>query len=163
MKNKLVVAALAALLVCGLAFTACENGVQDVKIAYDKANAVAGVTAVLTTGATASGDRAVIVSWDAAEDANGYRLFVREGDKKTVQQINSGGGSGNYPQNYVVYALADGSTTSNTDPDKWSALVSISGSASTGKSYTFGIQTSPLTQGSVTYSDIVWSNAITAP
>jgi hypothetical protein len=151
MKDKWLMVTLAALLVCGMAFTACENGVQDVKMVLDQANKVASVTAV-------TGTNLVIVSWDAAEDAGGYQLFYREEGKKTVQQIS--GGIGN-PQNAVTYG-ADGTSIPNTDPDKWSALVSPV-LAGTGRSLRFGIRTSPLQSGNITYSDIEWSNVITAP
>jgi hypothetical protein len=159
MKNKLFLIALAVLLV--MAFTACQNGVQDVKVQYDKANEVASVTATLTTNTT--GNKYVILTWDAVEDASGYGVYYKRGADKRAGQIG-----GVQAQNFSTVAVADNGIvtwTANDDPDKWSALISVSGGVVTGKSYTFGVLTYPFVQnGTVLNSDIVWApNAITAP
>jgi hypothetical protein len=133
--------------------------VQDVKVQYDKANEVAGVTAALTTNTT--GNRYVIVTWDAVENVspNGYAVYYKIDGTKSV--VSSGNGS-----NTQVYAATDGNGTANTDPDKWSYRLQVgAGSGLTaGKSYVFGVRTTALvTTTSTASSDIVWSNAITAP
>jgi hypothetical protein len=156
MKNKLFLIGLAVLLV--MAFTACQNGVQDVKVQYDKANEVAAVTATLTTNTT--GTRYVIVTWSAVEDVSGYNVVYKRGAEKVE---HSSGGSA---RNFGTYAVADGTWTDNEDPDTLSVLISLSGGYSTfvsGKSYTFGVRTSS-NDYSTEDSDVVWApNAITAP
>jgi hypothetical protein len=151
MKRKLFMAGLAAALVFGLALTACDNGVQDVKQTYDKANAVASVTARQTDNKAY-----VVVSWDAVEDAGDYEVFYRQQNVKTVDEYGNGG------QYYNTYAPANGNETNNDNPDKWSARISVNNYLTTGKSYEFGVRTSPFTQnGHTTYSNIVWSSPVT--
>jgi hypothetical protein len=155
MKNKLFLIGLAVLLV--MAFTACQNGVQDVRMKLDQPNEVAAVTATLTT---AAGTKYVILTWDAVENVSSYYVYYKvDGSKSTV---SSGNGSNRY-----VYAAADGTRTDNTDPDKWSYIITASGNNSDlipGKSIIFGVRTQALvTTTQSTNSDIVWSNAITTP
>jgi hypothetical protein len=156
MKNKLFMAALVVAMVCGLALSACENGVQDVKIVYDKATAVASVSAVQTTNKSG-----VIVSWDAVADAGGYTVFIRQAGTKSVHSGPSG-------QSSYTYAVADGVSSVNTNPDKWSVYIPVGAGSNqlpTGKSYDIGVRTSPLTSGSIssiTYSDIVWTTVSVA-
>jgi hypothetical protein len=157
MKNKLVMAALAAAILCGLAFSACKNDVMDVKRAYDKAEAVESVTAVKVTN-----QARVIVTWDAVDDSQGYVVYVKVGDAKTLKRV--GGWNG------VTYA-ADGTSSPNTDPNKWAASVTfgISNSSVTlpagTHSVTFGVQTYPIDWDNGAPSDIVWSDpvSITVP
>jgi fibronectin type 3 domain-containing protein len=157
MKNKLVMAALAAALLCGLAFSACKNDVQDVRINYDKAEAVEEVKAV---NVTAAGANAVILTWNAVDDAGGYNVYLKVDGAKTLRNIG-GGWTG------VTYTAAGGEST-NTDLDKWTKYVSFGNnegevSLPTGTyAVTFGVQTRPLDQYSGgAPSDIVWSNALT--
>ncbi|MDR3146556.1 MAG: hypothetical protein LBU21_09775 [Treponema sp.] len=135
MKNKLIVAGLAVLLV--LALSACENEAMDVREAYDKAPAVASVTATLTTGSTG-----VIVTWDAVEGAGSYQVYAKAG--KNVMSV----ASGQWAQTYA----ANGTASANTNPDKWSALVSVSYLVSK-QSYTFGVATTAFHNPNATYSD----------
>jgi hypothetical protein len=148
MKNKLLLAALAVFLVGG--FTACKDDILDVRNVADKANAVAGVVATPTTDKTN-----VILTWDAVDNVSWYSVYVKMVDTKTAERV-----SGGNPTNSVVYKV-DGTTSSNTNPDKWTYLVPVTGAVS-GKNYVFGVQT----QGYSNFtdnSDIVWSNPITAP
>jgi hypothetical protein len=153
MKNKLFLG-LAVLLIAGITFTACKNDIMDVRIVPDKANAVASVTATLTTDKTA-----VILTWDAVDNVSSYSLRYRMIDTKTVESLSGG----SYVQNEYTYAVANGASSQNTDPDKWSTLVTLSSAGLTaGKSYEFGVRTSVLV-GNADSSDIVWSNAIAVP
>jgi hypothetical protein len=156
MKNKLFLGILAAAMVCGLALSACKNGVQDVKQVYDKVGGVGNLKAVKTTD-----NLNVLVSWDAVDGAGGYILYYKVADTKTVTQISGGGGIN--PQNAVTYAVANGASSTNTNPDKWSVLITIAGSPVTaGTSYVFGVRASPLGYSSnVLESDIVWADALT--
>jgi hypothetical protein len=149
MKNKLFLG-LAVLLIAG-AFTGCKDEILDVRIVPDKANAVASVTATVT------GDSGyLILTWDAVDNVGGYYVYVREKDTKTVNFMGQG-------QNTYTYAVADGAQSTNTNPDKWSTLVTLSSAGLTaGKSYEFGVQTYELV-GNADSSDIVWSNVVTAP
>jgi hypothetical protein len=147
MKNKLFMAGLLTALVCGLALSGCENKILDVKPVYDKANAVASVTAVQTTNPTTY----VIVSWDAVENGGDYEVYIKQEGAKTVSYFG-------YGQNDDTYAPADGTVTPNANPDKWSFCDTIENSPlRTGKSYYFGVKTSPLNFGpNDTASDITW-------
>jgi hypothetical protein len=149
MKNKLFLG-LAVLLIAG-AFTGCKDEILDVRNVPDKANAPGNVTATLTTDETA-----VIVAWDAADNANGYRLYYRVKDTKTATLSNVDA------QNTQTYAVANGNATANPSPDKWSGLILI-GSLTGKKSYEFGVQTNGALEGGANASDIVWSNTITTP
>jgi hypothetical protein len=156
MKNKLVMVALAAAMLCALSFGACKQDVQDVSIAEDKAEAVASVTVTKISGQTA-----YIVTWDAVDDAGGYQVYVRVNGAKTLETISA--------QNYVTYS-DDGTSKPNANPDKWAASVSFatSGGASVvlpagTYSVEFGVQTGPFNNNSINAanSDIVWSSAVT--
>jgi hypothetical protein len=152
-KNKLFLGILAAAMVCGLALSACKNGVQDVKLVQDKLGGVGNLTAVKTT----NNDK-VIVSWDAVE----YSVHYKEVGTKTVKYISGGGGMSS--QNDYIYD-ADGTPSTNTNPDKWSGVLTISGSPLTaGKSYVFGVRASPFPgYVNIISSDIVWSGSVAIP
>jgi hypothetical protein len=154
MKNKMsLVGMLVVVLTLGVVFTSCENEPQEVKIVQTKANAVSKVTATKLTTSTGSGSyitytHTVSLTWDAASDVSGYTVYYQEQGKKTIQEITS-----------------SNSLTLNTvggDIDKRIATYTISSSLpSLGKSYRFGVRTSPLSSSiNTTYSDIVWSDYI---
>jgi fibronectin type 3 domain-containing protein len=94
MKNKLF---MALALFCGLVFSGCGNGVQDVRIVSDKAPAVAGVSAVLTDD-----EKYIIVSWDAVDDVGGYTVYVKGSNSKEIL-------FGYLPQNEHIYNPSNGS------------------------------------------------------
>ena len=150
MKNKMsLVGMLVVVLTLGVVFTACENEPQEVKIVLTKANAVSKVMAINTSSATSSYySYQATLSWDAVGDVSDYEVFVQEQEKKTIGE------------------LSVNITSSLTDIDKKTATVSLgSGTSSTpsllGKSYRFGVRTTPLSSSvNTTYSDIVWSDYV---
>jgi hypothetical protein len=160
-KKRMFLGMLAMALAFGFVVMGCDTPLQDggtVKIDSNKAPGPGNVEAVPTTANLVSqGVKGVIVSWDAAENASGYQLYVQQEDKKTIES-NIG-----TPQNNNTYASSDGAPSVNTDPDKWSALVQLQpGTVQSGKKYRFGVQTNPIQQSYIP-SDIVWSDYITAP
>ncbi|GHU37191.1 hypothetical protein FACS1894172_20540 [Spirochaetia bacterium] len=136
----------------GLVLAGCDDGgVQEVKVVTDKANAVAAVTATLT-----SDDLGVIISWDAVDNAYDYNIYYQQEGKKTIQSFSS------YAQNAKTYDPADGTEITNTDVDKWSVLAELNSRISliSSKKYRFGVQ---VTDFSYNDSDIVWSGYIAVP
>ncbi|MDR2136487.1 MAG: hypothetical protein LBO76_07715 [Treponema sp.] len=157
MKNKLVLAALAAALLCGLAFTACKNDVLDVKVVYDKANTVSNLKAV-------KNGTDIIVTWDAADDAGGYVVYSKKDGTKQVSNISHGGGGSPTVENGKIYK-DDGSLDASAkyNPDKYSFVYPIPSPLPSGAEgdYLIGVQTYPLSEGgNVAPSDIVWSPAV---
>jgi hypothetical protein len=153
MKNKLAMAALAAALLCGLAFSACKNDVQDVRIVPDTIN-VDAVTVALTTNKAY-----VIVSWDAVDDAKGYDLYFKKEGEKEVKPGPNGS-----EQNTYTYDPATGDQSVNPNPNKWSARISTNGGgAPQAGAYRFGVQVDGAYSASqgLTVFEIVWSDPIT--
>jgi hypothetical protein len=151
MKNKLWMAALGAALVCGLVLGGCEEKVMDVKIVPDTVK-VGAVTATKTT----TGNK-VIVAWDAIDNVPDYDVYLKVDGAKTVVSVGTG-------DNAVIYAVADGSTTANTNIDKWSCLFDLSNLAAlpAGTAVKFGVEARTPVGGSyMTVSEIAWSNTIT--
>jgi hypothetical protein len=146
MKNKLIVAALAAALFCGLAFTACEN-VTNMKLVYDKAETVDKVNAVKF-----SVGNGVILSWEAPDDATGFDVYIRKADGNTVRPLDS-----LHPAP-VVYNPDGVSFTPGTNLDHWECAVPGAGYPS--GAYEFGVRTKTW-KSNVLDSDIKWSDSVT--
>jgi hypothetical protein len=156
MKNKWVFSGILSILLV-FVFSACENGVQDVKVVEQdlpKANAVASVSAAKTT---ATGTDYVIVTWDAVEDVGQYDVVYQEEGKKTIRSVPG------YAQNDYIYDATNGNQTANTDSDKWSLILSLSNlPLQTGAKVRFGVRTSSFSGGyNSEYSDVTWSDYIT--
>jgi hypothetical protein len=139
----------------GFVVMGCETPLQDggtVKIGYDKASGVAGVTATVTTSnLTGQEYKGVIVAWDAVDNAGGYQLYAQQEGKKNILNLNAS------PQYRYTYASDNGATTANSDIDKYSVLVSLQPDRfQSGKKYRFGIRTNS-SQSGFQPSDIVWS------
>jgi hypothetical protein len=149
MKNKALYIGMA-LVVLALVCAACQNGVQDVKMVYDKAP-----SAEITMTKTTDGNY-LILSWDAVEDASWYTLYAEKEGQKTFEQPGNGSPA-------QKYATADGAPSANDDPNRWYARIGLTGQyAPKAGNYRFGVRVwsvLPNTYG----SDIEWSDWYTQP
>jgi hypothetical protein len=100
----------------GLVLAGCENGVQEVEgevsINYPQV-AAPSITAEKTTDG-----KYLILRWDAVENAGDYQVYSNQEGKNTIL----GGGSG--ATNRVTYK-ADGTSSVNSDSDKWNVIVPL--------------------------------------
>jgi len=178
MKKRILGAVIAAVVMM-LLFAACSDEPQ--LIAYETASKVSSVSATQF-----GSNYYVVVSWSAAKDGSGYRVFAQQSGTKSIIDCD-------YGQNISVYSpkiagITGGPTVGNpssyldtqpnTDPDAWSKLIRVqytvtSGNSSGGGTITstingdlpsgiwrFGVQTvSPYPN--TTYSDIKWSEYVT--
>ncbi|MDR3147119.1 MAG: hypothetical protein LBU00_01925 [Treponema sp.] len=128
--NKLFVLGVLAL-IFGLVLVGCNNGVQEVKIVYDKAAAPTNVWVVKYYGG-------FNLTFDAVENATQYAYYMRENGSKAIITIT--------PTGSLALSGNDQLTAS------------FSGSTlTTGKTYEVGVQTQLTFATSVEPSDVVWT------
>jgi len=160
MKKRLIGAALVAVVIMAV-FASCSDEPQDVNVVNDyinivndyftRSNAVSSVSAAQTTD-----NNYVIVSWDAIEGGVSYNVYIQQQGKNT---INANG----YGQNNYTYSVVDGSSSVNTDIDKWSVNITVRSYYGyinlPAGNYRFGVTAQDITHN--TQSDITWSGYIT--
>jgi hypothetical protein len=152
-------------LALGVVLAGCGNPIQvegTVNIEEKKLNPPANVRVVKTTDTTN-----IIVSWDAAENARGYTLYAQQQGKRTIIDVSQWTITA---QCADIYADADGTNTTNTDINKWSAKIATNPASLTattgtpkpvvGQNYRFGISSKPLENSTNYASDIAWTNYI---
>jgi hypothetical protein len=147
---------LALALTVSFAVVGCGDPLQEGGKVTTETAQVSGpgnVKAVLSNNA--SGPKKVIITWDAADDVASYRVYAKQKGKAPLQSVTA-----SY-SDWTASYKADGDVTAedNTDPDKWSYLVSSLSAFDTDKEYEFGVQ-SVNSLPNKTNSGIEWAAAI---
>ncbi|MDR2500691.1 MAG: hypothetical protein LBD37_06375 [Treponema sp.] len=150
MKNKRLLPGMSGIMAAALAVLCigCADVQEitgEVGILSQKADPVDRVTAQKTN----NGEH-VILTWYAVDNVETYRLYIQEGDKKTILP---GSAWQIAAQNEKRYAN-DGAESDNTDIDWWSARIPVAQGIA-GKRYRFGVRVHDFDSR---VSDIVWSN-----
>ena len=113
MKNKMMmIGSLCLVLVLGLVFAGCEE--------FTKAELGSSAKPSITVAASTNpvSPKAFLVTWDAVSNATGYQVVFQATGKKTIANIN-----GTVTNTDTISAA--GSYTTNKNPDKWCAWVTI--------------------------------------
>jgi hypothetical protein len=125
---------LAGALAFGMVLAGCENGVQEVEggVSITKPQVAApAITEVKTTDG-----KYIILSWDAVDNAGSYAVVQNQKDKKTISSVEPS------PTNGITYK-ADGTSVSNSDPDKWNVKIPLRASlGAAAAEYRFGVRAS---------------------
>jgi hypothetical protein len=174
-KNGCVMIVQAFMLVLVLSVAGCDFSVPvegTVELKTHKAAGVSNVEAKLASWTYTSSygytstHNYIIVTWDAADNAGGYYIYVRQEGKKTITEVYESGYYGSSMAGGITHKIPKDLSTSYPvsteidDSDKWSGYFSISSinsTTKTGTKYQIGIRTFPMDSVNTTYSDIVWS------
>ena len=147
-------------------FMGCnDDEIQKVEVVntvydtWEKADPVTSLTVQKTNDGTY-----IIVSWNAVKNGYEYNIYIKQEGKNTIIDTWNNWEDDNYiqvrAQYKFIYSLVDGSTSTNTDIDKWSARFKTSHGIS-GAKYSFGVVAGSLVAGSLhANSEITWSNYI---
>jgi hypothetical protein len=133
--NKLFVLGVLAL-IFGLVLGGCDNGVQEVKIVYDKAAAPTNVRVTKEQYITSY----LLLSFDAAENATQYAYYIREKGSKVILTINPTGSLGFSSNDQLSVSFSSSSPY-----------------LTSGTTYEVGIQTMATFVAAVEPSDVVWA------
>jgi hypothetical protein len=153
MKKRLI-SVLIAVVFLMVMFAACSDEPQEVKVVgYDTSNSSASnIKAVRATGVGSL----VIVTWDAAENASNYNLYVKQEGKKTITDASS-----NYKGNGFSYGADGIANTPNTDVDKWTAIVNLANDIyPAGSSFRIGVRATVIGNGDLSANGIKWSEPV---